>query len=45
MEVPAHLEFDVSELQIERHRAALGQLVLPEGVTLLDDLRDGARHR
>jgi large subunit ribosomal protein L25 len=37
MEVPAHLEFDVSELQVN-DTARLDQLVLPEGVTLLDDL-------
>jgi len=36
MEVPALLEFDVSELQIN-DTARLDQLVLPEGVTLLDD--------
>jgi large subunit ribosomal protein L25 len=37
MEVPAHLEFDVSELNVN-DTARLDQLVLPEGVTLLDDL-------
>jgi large subunit ribosomal protein L25 len=37
MEVPAHLEFDVSDLQVN-DTARLDQLVLPEGVTLLDDL-------
>jgi large subunit ribosomal protein L25 len=37
MDVPAHLEFDVSELQVN-DTARLDQLVLPEGVTLLDDL-------
>jgi large subunit ribosomal protein L25 len=36
MEVPALLEFDVSELQIN-DTARLDQLILPEGVTLLDD--------
>jgi large subunit ribosomal protein L25 len=36
MEVPALLEFDVSDLQIN-DTARLDQLVLPEGVTLLDD--------
>src|ERR1700689_3589303 len=36
MEVPALLEFDVSELQIN-DTARLDQLVLPDGVTLLDD--------
>ena len=36
MEVPAHLEFDVPGSR-QRH-ARLDQLVLPEGVTLLDDL-------
>jgi len=36
MEVPALLEFDVSELQIT-DTARLDQLILPEGVTLLDD--------
>ena len=37
MEVPAHLEFDVSGLQVN-DTARLDQLILPEGVTLLDDL-------
>ena len=37
MEVPAHLEFDVSGLNVN-DTARLNQLVLPEGVTLLDDL-------
>ena len=37
MEVPAHLEFDVSGLAVN-DTARLDQLVLPEGVTLLDDL-------
>jgi large subunit ribosomal protein L25 len=36
MEVPATLEFDVSELQIG-DSAHLSQVTLPEGVTLLDD--------
>jgi large subunit ribosomal protein L25 len=36
MEVPALLEFDVSALQIN-DTARLDQLILPEGVTLLDD--------
>jgi large subunit ribosomal protein L25 len=36
MEVPALLEFDVSELQVN-DTARLDQLILPEGVTLLDD--------
>ena len=37
MDVPAHLEFDVSGLAVN-DTARLDQLVLPEGVTLLDDL-------
>ena len=37
MDVPAHLEFDVSALAVN-DTARLDQLVLPEGVTLLDDL-------
>jgi large subunit ribosomal protein L25 len=37
MDVPALLEFDVSELGVN-DTARLDQLVLPEGVTLLDDV-------
>jgi large subunit ribosomal protein L25 len=36
LEIPDHLEFDVSELQIG-DSARLAQLVVPDGVTLLDD--------
>ncbi len=36
LEIPDHLEFDVSELQIG-DSARLSQLHVPEGVTLLDD--------
>src|ERR1700675_3880615 len=37
MDVPAQLEFDVSALGVN-DTARLDQLILPEGVTLLDDL-------
>jgi large subunit ribosomal protein L25 len=36
MEVPASLDFDVSELHLGES-AHLSQVALPEGVTLLDD--------
>ena len=36
-QIPAHLELDVTELQINQHAEA-SALKLPEGVTLLDEL-------
>lgn len=36
MEIPSHIDFDISELQV-LDVARLGQIVLPDGVTLLDD--------